>query len=95
MWTEARLREAIDGARVGRKLTPKSWPRGAKVAVCLSFDTDTEAPLLRDGNTSPTALSAVEYGAASGMPRILAMLDKLRPRPSLAHVRFSILTIRT
>ena len=38
----------------------------------LSFDTDNEAPLLRDGNTSATALSAAEYGAASGMPRILA-----------------------
>jgi len=76
LWPEARLREAIDVARVGRKLTPKSWPRGAKVAVCLSFDTDTEAPLLRDGNTSPTSLSAVEFGAQSGMPRILAMLDK-------------------
>jgi hypothetical protein len=28
LWTEARLREAVDIARVGRKLTPKSWPRG-------------------------------------------------------------------
>jgi peptidoglycan/xylan/chitin deacetylase (PgdA/CDA1 family) len=44
--------------------------------VCLSFDTDTEAPLLRDGTTSPTSLSASDYGAQSGMPRILAMLDK-------------------
>ena len=75
-WPEARLREAADVARVGRKLTPKSWPNGAKVAVCLSFDTDTEAPLLRDGNTSPTSLSAAQYGAESGMPRILAMLDR-------------------
>ena len=77
-WTEARLREAVDVARVGRKLTPKSWPNGAKVAVCLSFDTDTEAPLLRDGNTSVTSLSAAQYGAESGMPRILAMLDRHR-----------------
>jgi hypothetical protein len=58
-WTEARMREVVDVARVGRKLTPKSWPGRAKVAVCLSFDTDTEAPLLRDGTTSPTSLSAV------------------------------------
>jgi peptidoglycan/xylan/chitin deacetylase (PgdA/CDA1 family) len=76
LWTEARLREAVDIARVGRKLTPKSWPRGNKVAVCLSFDTDTEAPLLRDGNTSPTALSASDFGAQAGVPRILAMLDR-------------------
>ena len=77
-WTDARLREAVDVARVARKLTPKTWPNGAKVAVWLSFDTDTEAPLLRDGNTSPTALSASAYGAESGMPRILAMLDKFQ-----------------
>jgi len=75
-WTEARLRETIDLARVGRKLTPKAWPNRAKVAVCLSFDTDTEAPLLRDGTTSPTALSASDFGAESGVPRIIAMLDK-------------------
>jgi peptidoglycan/xylan/chitin deacetylase (PgdA/CDA1 family) len=70
------MREIVDVARVGRKLTPKVWPNGSKVAVCLSFDTDTEAPLLRDGTTSPTSLSASDYGAQSGIPRILAMLDK-------------------
>lgn len=75
-WTEEQLRAAIDTARVGRKLTPKQWPNGARVAVSLTFDTDTEAPLLRDGNTSPTTMSASEFGAASGMPRILKMLDK-------------------
>jgi peptidoglycan/xylan/chitin deacetylase (PgdA/CDA1 family) len=75
-WTAAELRAAASGTRVGRRLTPKSWPNGARVAVCLSFDTDTEAPLLRDGNTSLTSMSAAEYGAASGMPRILSMLDK-------------------
>lgn len=75
-WSEAKLRETVDLARVGRKLTPKSWPNRAKVAVCLSFDTDTEAPLLRDGTTSPTALSASDFGAESGVPRILAMLDR-------------------
>jgi hypothetical protein len=62
-WTDAKLKETIDLARVGRKLTPKAWPNGAKVAVCVSFDTDTEAPLLRDGTTSPTALSASDFGA--------------------------------
>jgi peptidoglycan/xylan/chitin deacetylase (PgdA/CDA1 family) len=74
-WTESQLSEAVELARVGRKLTPTSWPNGARVAVCLSFDTDTEAPLLRDGNTSPTALSASDFGAESGTPRILKMLD--------------------
>ena len=75
-WSEAQLREAVDLARVGRKLTPKSWPGGSRVAVCLSFDADSEAPLLRDGTTSPTALSAADFGAQSGIPRILAMLDR-------------------
>jgi peptidoglycan-N-acetylglucosamine deacetylase len=75
-WSDAQLREAVGLARVGRKLTPKSWPSGARVAVCLSFDADSEAPLLRDGNTSPTALSASDFGAQSGVPRILAMLDR-------------------
>ena len=68
-WSDAQLREAIGVARVGRKLTPKTWPNGARVAVNLSFDADSEAPLLRDGNTSPTALSAADFGAQSGMPR--------------------------
>src|SRR5262245_11016825 len=75
-WTDAKLRETVDVARVGRKLTPKTWPNRAKVAVCLSFDTDAEAPLLRDGTTSPTSLSASDFGAEAGIPRILAMLDK-------------------
>jgi peptidoglycan-N-acetylglucosamine deacetylase len=74
-WTEEQLRQAVELARVGRKLTPKSWPNNARVAVCLSFDTDTEAPLLRDGTTSPTTLSASDFGAESGTPRILKMLD--------------------
>jgi peptidoglycan/xylan/chitin deacetylase (PgdA/CDA1 family) len=75
-WSDDQLRQAVELARVGRKLTPKSWPNGARVAVSLSFDTDTEAPLLRDGNTSATTLSASDFGAESGVPRILKMLDK-------------------
>ena len=74
-WTDAQLREAVAPVRAGRKLTPRSWPNGARVAVCLSFDDDTEAPLLRDGTVSPTTLSASDFGAESGTARILAMLD--------------------
>src|SRR6185312_200223 len=62
-WTDDQLRQTVATARVGRKLTPKSWPGGARVAVCISFDDDTEAPLLRDGTTSPTTLSASDFGA--------------------------------
>src|SRR5262245_16247186 len=73
-WTDDQLRQAIEMARVGRKLTPKTWPNKARVAVALSFDTDSEAPLLRDGTTSPTSLSASDFGAEAGVPRILSML---------------------
>src|ERR1044072_4967715 len=75
-WTNEHLRQAVDGARVGRILTPKSWPNGARAAVALTFDTDSEAPLLRDGTTSPTSLSASDYGAQIGIKRILEMLDR-------------------
>jgi peptidoglycan-N-acetylglucosamine deacetylase len=75
-WTDEQLRQSVELARVGRKLTPKRWLNGARVAVCLSFDTDSEAPLLRDGTTSPTTLSASDFGAESGTPRILSMLDR-------------------
>src|SRR5881392_404279 len=61
--TDEQIKQWVAPMRAGRKLTPKSWPNGAKVAVCLSFDDDTEAPLLRDGNTSPTTLSASDFGA--------------------------------
>src|SRR5580692_3880679 len=74
-WTEEQLRQTVAAVRVGRKLTPASWPNQARVAVMLSFDTDAEAPLLRDGTTSATTLSASDFGAESGTPRILKMLD--------------------
>jgi peptidoglycan-N-acetylglucosamine deacetylase len=75
-WTEDQLRQAVALARVGRRLTPKVWPNNARVAVCLSFDDDTEAPLLRDGTTSATTLSSADFGAESGTTRILKMLDR-------------------
>jgi peptidoglycan/xylan/chitin deacetylase (PgdA/CDA1 family) len=75
-WSDDQLREAVALARTGRKLTPKAWPNGARVAVALSFDDDTEAPLVRDGTTSPTTLSASDFGAQTGTGRILAMLDR-------------------
>jgi peptidoglycan/xylan/chitin deacetylase (PgdA/CDA1 family) len=75
-WTDAQLEDAAKLAGVARKLTPKAWPDGARVAVALSFDTDTEAPLLRDGTTSLTSLSASQFGAESGIPRIISLLDR-------------------
>jgi peptidoglycan/xylan/chitin deacetylase (PgdA/CDA1 family) len=75
-WTEEQLREAVAPARVGRKLTPRSWPGNARVAVCLSFDVDNESYLLARGETSPTTLSAADFGAETGLARILELLDR-------------------
>ena len=77
-WTEEQLLKAVAPVRAGRKLTPKSWPNNARVAVCLSFDVDNESYLLASGQTSPTTLSAADFGAQEGLPRILALLDKYR-----------------
>jgi peptidoglycan/xylan/chitin deacetylase (PgdA/CDA1 family) len=77
-WTEEQLLAAVAPVRAGRKLTPKRWPDGARVAACMSFDDDNESWLLAGGVTSPTTLSAAEFGAKEGLPRILALLDKYR-----------------
>jgi len=72
--TEAQIQHAVANVRVGRELTPKRWPNGAMVAVCLSFDLDNEA-LWRE-NPLPVPLSEGEYGATTGLPRILTLLDQ-------------------
>lgn len=77
-WSEAQLKQAVAPVRAGRKLTPKSWPNGGKVAVCLSFDIDNESPTLAQGITLPVPLSGEQYGATQGLPRILALLDRER-----------------
>ena len=75
-WSEERLRQAVAPARTGKKLTPATWPSNNRVAVCLSFDVDNESYLLARGETSPTTLSAADFGAQSGLPRILQLLDR-------------------
>jgi peptidoglycan-N-acetylglucosamine deacetylase len=72
--TEEQIRQAVGTARMGRKLTPASWPNGARVAVCLSFDVDNE--LLQRANPLPVPLSVGEYGATTSVPRILDLLDR-------------------
>jgi peptidoglycan-N-acetylglucosamine deacetylase len=75
-WTEDQLKQAVAPARVGRPLTPRSWPGNARVAVNLSFDVDNESYLLAAGETSATTLSAADFGAETGLGRILEMLDR-------------------
>lgn len=74
--TEEQLKEWVAPMRAGRKLTPKSWPNGAKVAVCLSWDMDNETFEIAAGNSAPVLLSQGEYGFTEGLPRILALYDK-------------------
>ena len=39
-WTDDQIKKVAHHVRAGRKLTPKTWPNGARVAVCLSVDPD-------------------------------------------------------
>lgn len=77
-WTlsEAEVRGIVDRVRAGKDLSPKVWPKGARVAVGLSFDFDNETVTLRDGGTSVSQMSQGEYGARSGLPRILDLLKR-------------------
>jgi len=74
--SEEQIKQTAEIARAGRKLTPKSWPNGARVAVAFSFDVDNES--LFTARPLPVPMSQGEYGATTGLPRILAMLDRQR-----------------
>jgi peptidoglycan/xylan/chitin deacetylase (PgdA/CDA1 family) len=74
--TPEQMKQAVAGVRAGRKLTPKSWPNGSRIAVSLNFDIDNET-LWRE-TPLPVPLSAGEYGATTGLPRILDLLDRQR-----------------
>jgi len=76
LWSDERILETVAAVSMGPKLLPPSWPNNAHVAVLITFDDDTQAPLLRDGTTEPTALSASDYGAQTGTPRLLEILDR-------------------
>ena len=75
-WTDAQILQRVATVRAGRRLTPENWPGGARVAVNLSFDVDNETLSLERGNTAPVTLSAGEFGAMSGLPRVLDLLDR-------------------
>ena len=76
-WTPEQVQQQVSTVRSGESLKPKQWPNGAKVAVSISFDFDTELSWLGyAGQKSPSYLSRGEYGARTALPRILALLDK-------------------
>jgi peptidoglycan-N-acetylglucosamine deacetylase len=70
------LKEQMFRVSAGRRLKPKSWPGGARVAVALSFDVDNATTSLARGQLGANELSQGEYGAVDGLPRILRLLDK-------------------
>ncbi len=41
-WTPEQIQQQVNKVRAGKSLKPKQWPNGAKVAVSISFDFDTE-----------------------------------------------------
>jgi peptidoglycan/xylan/chitin deacetylase (PgdA/CDA1 family) len=61
---------------VGKRLKPKKWPNGARVAVALSFDIDNASGTLARGTPGSEPMSRGQYGAIDGLPRILRLLDK-------------------
>ena len=75
-WSLERILSEVGKVRAGKDLTPKAWPEGARVAVALSFDFDSETNALRDLELSPGTFSQGEYAARVSVPRILALLDK-------------------
>lgn len=77
-WDEAIWRGHTERVRAGRDLTPREWPGGARMAVALSFDPDHETLSLREGETSPGAMSRGEFGSRVGSRRILRLLEEFR-----------------
>lgn len=72
--TVEEIKNAVAAVRAGKKLTPKEWPNGARVVVCLSVDVDNES--LQTANPLPVPLSGGEYGATTAIPRILDLLSR-------------------
>ena len=76
-WTEDQIREVAHHVRAGRTLTPMSWPNGARVAVCLSFDPDNFSTQMRRGDSNNiVGISLGEYAPMTGIPRLVKLLDK-------------------
>jgi peptidoglycan/xylan/chitin deacetylase (PgdA/CDA1 family) len=72
--SEEQILRTVGAVRAGRRLTPAQWPNGARVAVALTFDVDNE--LLSRNNPLPVPLSQGQYGAMSGLPRVLSVLER-------------------
>ena len=75
-WTDDQLKQFAGRVRAGRKLTPRSWPNGARVAVALTFTLNNTANNLARGDTAVVQLTGGEFGAVTGLPRVLDVLER-------------------
>jgi peptidoglycan/xylan/chitin deacetylase (PgdA/CDA1 family) len=73
--TEAELKAKFFEFSGGRTLRPKTWANGARAAVVIGFDANATAGLINN-NIAPNAMQQAEFGAESGLPRLLSVLDK-------------------
>ncbi len=70
------LKSQYQHTYMARRLKPKKWPNGARVAVALSFDIDNASGTLARGTPGSEPMTRGQYGAIDGLPRILRVLDK-------------------
>ena len=70
------LRQQLTRVSAGRRLKPRAWPNGSRVAVAFTFDVDNVSGALGRGDLGTGVLSRGEYGAIDGLPRILRLLDR-------------------
>ena len=75
-WTEEQLKQFTGAVRAGRKLTPRSWPNGARVAVVLTFSVTNTSNNFARGDSAVVQLTGGEFGALVGLPRVLDVLDR-------------------
>jgi peptidoglycan-N-acetylglucosamine deacetylase len=75
-WSEEQLKQFSGAVRAGRKLTPKVWPNGARVAVALTFTVNNSAGNFARGDSAVVQLTGGEFGAIVGLPRVLDVLDR-------------------
>ena len=79
---ETEWRAEVNRVRAGRPLTPARWPGGARCAFALSFDCDHETFELGTGRAAIGRMAWGEFGRRTGVPRILATLEKHDVRAS-------------
>jgi len=82
------LKKQMFHVSAGRRLKPRAWPNGSRVAVGLSFDVDNASANLATGDLISESISRGEYGAVDGLPRILRLLDRHKV-PASFFIRLS------